>query len=209
MGAKNSESQQATFWKLNSKADGKVSPAFYKVEKVNGKWATTQSFDTLYGRVVAIETGSFEWNGEVSYKVKIALKDEKGQLDIVDCMFNSVTYSILNTLSASDLSKVISMQLYDKVDKNNPAKYWGQVSIKVGEEKGTWKYKPEEIPKAIEGKVGTKVVKDHTPVIEFWIGVVENEIKPAIAAQSINNVADIPDTGIMDESSEGSSDLPF
>lgn len=180
MGAKNSEHTSATFWKMSAKTSDGAVPGFYKgIKQVDGKYEFKSTmFNEMFGRVVSIEHSTYEHNSEIKHQFKLKMLDNEGAVDLIQFGFNSASYSLLNTLAGSDISKEITMNIWSK---DVGSQTYAQIGVKVGGEKGTWAYKPEELPKAETAEVFGKTVKNEEPVINFWVNVIENVIKPKLA----------------------------
>lgn len=180
MGARNHEGVEKNFYKLNAKtADGAV-PHFVKVEKKGSEWVETEEFNELFGLITGITHEQYTYEGELKNKAKVEMTNPDGSVDTVDFMFNNATFSFLNSLLGSDVSKEAVISVW--VKENEAGKRFAQLSVKFGGQKSNWKYRPEELPKPEVVKVGNKDVKNWESVEKFWIDAI-----PEIHAKVVGN----------------------
>lgn len=174
MGLSNSEQARTTYVKMFSKEPGtdNVNAFFGMSEKVEGKWQTTQRFDTLEGMLTGISTGEFTYNNDTKKTLKMVFTDASGERVQVESTFTFLAYNVINTLyGIQDFGKQIRFKLYvRRGDKDSPAVY-----IECGGERASWAFEPSQLPKAARVTVGKKEVIDDSEVVDFYERLV-NEI---------------------------------
>jgi len=167
MGLSNSEQTKTSYVKMFSKEPGTddVNAFFGMSEKVDGKWQTTQRFDTVEGLLVSATVGEFVYQNDTKKTLKLVFTDESGERIQVESSFTLLTYNVINTLYGCDFDKPIKIKLYVKKgnDKNMAAAY-----IENGGERASWAYEPSQLPKPHKVTVGKKEVIDDSEVIEFY-----------------------------------------
>lgn len=190
MGLSNSEQAKTTYVKMFSKEPGtdNVNAFFGMSEKVEGKWQTTQRFDTVEGVLTSIATGEFTYNNDTKKTLKMVFTDNSGERVQVESTFTFLAYNVINTLyGCQDLSKQIRIKLYvRRGDKDSPAAY-----IECGGERASWAFEPSQLPKAARVTVGKKEVIDDSEVVDFYEKLV-NEISARLSKTAkpvITNVA--------------------
>lgn len=215
MGATNTSQKNIKFYQLKAKADETNNPYFGLSEKVDGKWQTTQKFDTLSGMLNSAEIKEKEYQGVKSNIFVIHLEDneEKMQLEMTH---NALSHSIINSL-ASDCNKV-SMYLIQVWKKQANGKWFSNAKVEIGGTKTSWKIDPKTAPKKeqvfVNGqpfKQQGKDVYDDSKLRTFYEEMFKNEIiaklgspvKPTSTASSetVTDVTPITDTP--------HGDLPF
>jgi hypothetical protein len=174
MGLSNSEQARTTYVKMFSKEPGtdNVNAFFGMSEKVEGKWQTTQRFDTLEGMLTGISVGEFTYNNDTKKTLKMVFTDASGERVQVESTFTFLAYNVINTLyGIQDFGKQIRFKLYvRRGDKDSPAVY-----IECGGERASWAFEPSQLPKAARVTVGKKEVIDDSEVVDFYERLV-NEI---------------------------------
>ncbi len=190
MGLSNSEQARTTYVKMFSKEPGtdNINAFFGMSEKVEGKWQTTQRFDTVEGVLTGISVGEFTYQNDTKKTLKLVFSDN-GERVQVESTFTFLTYNVINTLyGCKDLSKQIRIKLYvRRGDKDMPAAY-----IECGGERASWAFEPNQLPKPARVTVGKKEVIDDTEVVEFYERLV-NEI-----ASRIKSIK-LPQAALMEE----------
>jgi hypothetical protein len=182
MGLSNSEQARTTYVKMFSKEPGtdNVNAFFGMSEKVDGKWQTTQRFDTVEGVLTGISVGEFTYQSDTKKTLKLVFTDNSGERVQVESTFTFLSYNVINTLyGCKDLSKTIRIKLYvRRGDKEMPAAY-----IECGGERASWAFEPSQLPKPARVTVGKKEVIDDTEVVEFYEKLV-NEISSRLSKKS-------------------------
>jgi hypothetical protein len=166
MGLSNSETAKTTYVKMFSKEPGtdNVNAFFGMSEKVDGKWQTTQRFDTVEGYLTGISVGEFTYQNDTKKTLKLVFTDNSGERVQVESTFTLLAYNVINTLYGCDLSKSIRIKLYvRRGDKDMPTSY-----IECGGERASWAFEPSQLPKPARVTVGKKEVVDDTEVVEFY-----------------------------------------
>lgn len=178
MGLSNSEQARTTYVKMFSKEPGtdNINAFFGMSEKVEGKWQTTQRFDTVEGVLTGISVGEFTYQNDTKKTLKLVFSDNSGERVQVESTFTFLTYNVINTLyGCKDLSKQIRIKLYvRRGEKDMPAAY-----IECGGERASWAFEPSQLPKPQRVTVGKKEVIDDSEVVEFYERLV-NEIASRI-----------------------------
>lgn len=187
MGLSNSEQARTTYVKMFSKEPGtdNVNAFFGMSEKVEGKWQTTQRFDTVEGVLTGISVGEFTYQNDTKKTLKLVFTDNSGERVQVESTFTFLTYNVINTLyGCKDLSKQIRIKLYvRRGDKDMPAAY-----IECGGERASWAFEPSQLPKPHRVTVGKKEVIDDSEVVEFYERLV-NEIASRIKTAKLTQAA--------------------
>jgi hypothetical protein len=165
MGASNSNSKQIKFYSLKAKADETNKPHFGFYEKVNEKWQITETFDTISGSLVGAEIAVKEYQGAKQniFKIKLADGEEISQIEMTH---NSISYSIINTLSS--LAHTLG-ELKIKVYKSSKdGKHYGNAFIENEGQKMAWAFQPSEAPKrlAVTLPSGKPMLKDGIQVYD-------------------------------------------
>lgn len=167
MGLSNSEQTKTTYVKMFSKEPGTddVNAFFGKSEKVDGKWQTTQRFDTIEGILTSAGVGEFTYQNDTKKTLKLVFTDESGERVQIESTFTLLTYNVINALYGCNLEKPIKIKLYVKkgTDRNMAAAY-----IENGGERASWAYEPSQLPKPHKVTVGKKEVIDDSEVVEFY-----------------------------------------
>lgn len=167
MGASN-QGQNRTFYKLKVEKESNI-PIFIKQKKENGVWVTDQTFNTISGYLKRIELSNYVYEGDTIDTMKFMFDDDedKDAQFQVETGFNYLSRNILNTLAGADNIGHVKITVYKSKGKDGkdgfPAAYLEINKIKAG-----WKYKPEELPRAKEVKVGGKTLKDTTELDAFF-----------------------------------------
>ena len=179
MGLSNSEQARTTYVKMFSKEPGtdNVNAFFGMSEKVEGKWQTTQRFDTLEGMLTGISVGEFTYNNDTKKTLKMVFTDASGERVQVESTFTFLAYNVINTLyGIQDFGKQIRFKLYvRRGDKDSPAVY-----IECGGERASWAFEPSQLPRAARVTVGKKEVIDDSEVVDFYEKLV-NEISSRLS----------------------------
>jgi hypothetical protein len=180
MGLSNSEQTKTSYVKMFSKEPGTddVNAFFGMSEKVDGKWQTTQRFDTVEGFLSSVTLGEFVYQNDTKKTLKLVFTDESGERIQVESSFTLLTYNVINTLYNCNFEKPIKIKLYVKkgTDKNMAAAY-----IENGGERASWAYEPSQLPKPTKVAVGKKEVIDDSEVIDFYERLAQ-EISNRVAA---------------------------
>jgi hypothetical protein len=180
MGLSNSEQTKTSYVKMFSKEPGTddVNAFFGMSEKVDGKWQTTQRFDTVEGMLISATVGEFVYQNDTKKTLKLVFTDESGERVQVESSFTLLTYNVINALFGCNFEKPIKIKLYVKkgTDKNMAAAY-----IENGGERASWVYEPSQLPKPHKVMVGKKEVIDDSEVIEFYEGLAK-EISSRLAS---------------------------
>jgi hypothetical protein len=167
MGLSNSEQTKTSYVKMFSKEPGTddVNAFFGMSEKVDGKWQTTQRFDTVEGFLISATVGEFVYQNDTKKTLKLVFTDESGERVQVESSFTLLTYNVINALYNCDFDKPIKIKLYVKkgAEKNMAAAY-----IENGGARASWAYEPSQLPKPHKVMVGKKEVIDDSDVIEFY-----------------------------------------
>jgi hypothetical protein len=171
MGVSNrQQGQSKTFLKIYTKEPGVDQKAafFGKQQKIDGKWGVTDRYTSVAGRLVSIEHVVTTYKDSETNSLRLVIEDENG-LYQVEGAFNSLVYSIINTLASLDnFNGELSINLY--VNKSNyPASY-----ITIDGERVSWKYDLAQIPKVEYVQVGKKEIADSSKVEEFYIKVISD-----------------------------------
>ena len=182
MGLSNSEQARTTYVKMFSKEPGtdNVNAFFGMSEKVEGKWQTTQRFDTVEGIITGISTGEFTYQSDTKKTLKIVFADNSGERVQVEATFTLLSYNVINSLyGIKDLSKPVRIKLYVRRtgERDMPSAY-----IECGGERASWAFEPSQLPKPARVTVGKKEVIDDSEVVEFYEKLV-NEISSRISAK--------------------------
>jgi hypothetical protein len=187
MGLSNSEQARTTYVKMFSKEPGtdNVNAFFGMSEKVEGRWQTTQRFDTVEGVLTGISVGEFTYQNDTKKTLKLVFTDNSNERVQVESTFTFLTYNVINTLyGCKDLSKQIRIKLYvRRGEKDMPAVY-----IECGGERASWAFEPSQLPKPHRVTVGKKEVVDDTEVVEFYERLV-NEIASRIKSIKLPQAA--------------------
>lgn len=186
MGAKKQKRNNINYFSLKAKtSDVDLTPIFSKSEKVGGKWTITEKFDAMDGQLTDIRSLNYEFEDEQKTKVELTLRDEDGSINIVGANFNGLTYTLLNCLANCDKIGKIDMAVW-LGKANEQGKQYPSISVKndpflVGDpEQCKWKYKYADLPKVEKVKVKNKIVTDDTALVEFFVKVINEEIKPKL-----------------------------
>lgn len=201
MGVTNRQGQSKTFLKIYSKEPGVDQKAafFGKQQKVDGKWAVTERFNELSGRLTSVEHIVNTYNKEEVSVLRLIIQDG---LDVfqVEGSFASLTYNIINCLaSIESFNGELSITLY--VNKSGyPTSY-----ITMNGERVNWKYEASDIPQVKYVKVGNKEVADSSEREAFFVKAIDG-IRSKLGAEPIeeSNNKDIDFT-----IPGGDDDLPF
>lgn len=167
MGASN-QGQNRTFYKLKVEKETNI-PIFTKQKKENGVWVTDQTFNTISGFLKKVELGSYEWEGDTIDTLKFIFDDDEDNTAQfqVETGLNYLSRNILNTLAGATNIGHVKISVYKSKGKDGrdgfPSAY-----LEINKQKSGWKYKPEDVPKAKEVKVGGKTLKDTTDIDEFF-----------------------------------------
>ncbi len=166
MGLDNKSGSTKKFLSLKAKtSDTDPTPFIGVNEKTGDTWGITQKYNSISGKLKSIAHDSYEYQGEQKTKIIMVIEDDvEYQLE---ANFNSLIYSILNSLAGTkDIGKIeISVWLDPKLVDG---KKYAKAALKNNGEKTEWAYKWDEIPKAAKVQVGKKTVMDDSAVIDFW-----------------------------------------
>lgn len=210
MGASNSNSKKVTFFSLKAKVDATNKPFFGKSEKVNEKWQITDTFDTISGFLIGAEIVVKEFEGAKQNIFKLKFEDGEDNMQ-VEMTHNNLTYSIINTLAGlTDTFSKIEIQVW-RNDKDG--KFFGNASIKFGNEKMQWSFAPATAPKKepVTDKKGQPIMQngkqlyDATELKAFYENVFISKVIPLCQTKATPATMDSPD----EQSDPGSDDLPF
>ena len=225
-GANSNSGKQTKYYSLKAKVDAQNTPFFALSEKnADGKWVTTEKFDTMIGFLVSAEIKAKEFEG-AKFNTFVFKMEDDNETSLIEFTHNSVTHSLINTL-ASDCNKInnYSIQVYRKQSKDK--QYWnGGVSIKAnGSEEGMkWHIDPQSAPKKeavtkADGQPFTvqgKQVWDDSKLRVFWeeifVSKIQNALNSAAAkpAQTTpTNTATTNSTPPVFQGSNDNEDLPF
>lgn len=195
MGFSNSNSEQIDYLKLNAKADESTTPFFTLVKKnESGKWGTEGSFDQISGYVIGISRRESEWQGSPIYSVRIKFLDDQDPTKKfqVEATYNSLTYSILNSLISLQKELPIRIKVYSKAS-NSDGKFYAAAYVEANGSRLDWGIPLNEIPKPTVGMVGKKKVVDDSVVVEYFHSVIDGlteKFGPAYASQSTQQPPD-------------------
>jgi hypothetical protein len=200
MGLSNSEQTKTSYVKMFSKEPNTddVNAFFGMSEKVDGKWQTTQRFDTVEGLLVSVTVGEFVYQNDTKKTLKLVFTDESGERIQVESSFTLLTYNVINTLYGCNFEKPIKIKLYVKkgTDKNMAAAY-----IENGGERASWAYEPSQLPKPHKVTVGKKEVIDDSEVIEFYERLAQDiSIRVAAALKKNHAVPSLPEQEMKGDS---------
>lgn len=218
MGAKNSPSENATYYKISGgKKDEK--PFFGKKGTKEQNYKVIEEFDTFEGNLLDIELGEYEFEGKKKETIKLSFEDGIGK-DILEGSLNtSIMRSMLNTFAGGDFNKPFTMKLY--LNKEG----YPSIYITQGGERASWKYESSQLPKVevVKLKNGTEI-KDDSDVVAWIKKLVTNELKPRLKSisfvdKSLPNIPDQPTkqpkekkeivSGGKGMTQEQEQDLPF
>lgn len=168
MGAHKNEQSSNLYLKLKAKtSDTDPTPFFGKQEKQGNEYVITEKFNKVDGKIISLETDTYEYQGETKSKFKIILQDADGSKTYIEGNFNSLAYSIFNSLAGTHNLNFIAIEVWlDKEVKNG--KQYAQCKVLNDGERTNWKYNWNDVPKPEKVKVGNKTVTDDTKVVEFW-----------------------------------------
>lgn len=217
MGAKNSTKSSATYLKLKAKtSDSDPTPYFGRNEKKDGEWTITDHYNSVDGTLIDISHETYEYEHEEKNKVQMVLQDKDGSLTIVEGNFSNLMYGILNSLAGCEKPGFIDINVWLGAQKEGSEKRYPSAAMTNDGEKAGWKYEYASLPKPNKVTVGKKTVTDDSEVIEFWRGVIDNEIKPKLpqTAAPATEHSEAADVAAHDEprpaaSNAPTDDLPF
>jgi len=175
MGYTNTGSEQLDYLKLNAKTSETESPFFSLQKKIDGKWQAESTFNQISGYLIGVSRREGDYQGSPIYSVRLRFVDDKDTEKVfqVEATYNSLTYTILNSLMSAEKSEPLMIRVYARpsktYDKIYPAAY-----IEASGNRLEWFYPISELPRAIEHTVGRKTVIDDTEVVEFFHGVVDS-----------------------------------
>ncbi len=167
MGASNT-GQNRTFYKLKTEKETNI-PIFTKQKKENGVWVVAETFNTISGFLKKVELGTYEWEGDTIDTLKFLFDDDTDNTAqfSVETGLNYLSRNILNTLAGADSIGHVKIVVYKSKAKDGkdgfPSAY-----LEINKQKAGWKYKPKEVPKVKEVKVGGKTLKDTTELDNFF-----------------------------------------
>jgi hypothetical protein len=176
MGYSNSNSEQIDYLKLNAKTDESNSPFFtLAVKGADGKWGTDGRFDQVSGYVIGVSRKEGEWQGNPIYSVRVKFVDDQEPTKKfqVEATYNSLTYSILNSLLSLDKSKPVRIRVYSRQSKND-GKFYASAYVESEGNRVDWAIPVNEIPRPEIGMVGKKKVVDDSAVVDFFHTVIDN-----------------------------------
>ena len=197
-----------TYLKLRAKTsetDG--TPFFGKAEKKGDAWELTEKYSWVSGHLEEVKHETYTYEGETKDKVVMILVDPDGSKTHIEANYNSLTYSILNSL-ASFSPREVRIEVWlgkAKVIDGKQGKQYPSAAVKVeGADRIGWKYTFNDIPKATEEVYKGKKIKDESNVIKFWTNVIEKEIAPKLVPFEKGKV-----TEAAVNTEEENSGLPF
>lgn len=145
----------------------KVPVHFDVFEKKDGKWVKTREETRVSGDLFKLEIKEFEFEKVVTKSVTIGLKDYANkETYLVDTRFNIPARSLYNMLiSLTTNFDNLSLSIYNREHNGNE---YDAFSLRQGQELVPWKYKIADLPKAIETTFKGQVMRDYTPIDEFF-----------------------------------------
>lgn len=189
---------------------------FFKQVKTSDKWGDGETFDTLSGEVVKVETKDYEYQGEKKKALVVGIEDGIDYFEF-SLGFRAMTaQGILNTLAGNN-----PMKLYFVCGrpKESNGKYYPTLYINkdggTNEEKRTaWKYAPAQLPKVTTetDEDGNKIKKGVKAADEFWLNVV-SEIQQKLKGNPVKGGQLKPNNDFETEkapvNNTDGDDLPF
>jgi len=124
-----------------------------------------KGYDYVQGYLKSIELRDREFRGEIIQYWYVNIQSQTGELySIALSYYSGVAKSLFNSLaSAQDFSKPIRVQTYQSGE-------YTKVVVYSGAERLLWKY--SELPPVEEVRVGSKVVKDESKRMDFFVNIV-------------------------------------
>ena len=202
MGAKNSTQSNITYLKLRSKtSESDPTPFFGRNEKKGDAWVLTETFNTVDGRLVSIESDSYEYEGEKKWKCKMKFTDPDGSQTMVESNFNNLLYSLINSLLSAESYDDVLIQVWLGKGKEG-GKQYPNCGLVINGEKVGWKIAWEDQPKPTSEMFKGKKITDDTNVITFWKEKIL-ELNSRLAGKTISAETQEPPPEVEKD------DLPF
>lgn len=189
MGAKINERKNINYYSMKAKtSDDDATPFIGKSTKVGDKWQVTEKFNAIDGHLTDIRHSTYinQESKEEKTKCELTLMDEDGTTNILGMNFNNMTYALLNLLASQEEIGKVDINIWlGKPDKNT-GKAWPSIAVKNAPEgkqdweQCKWKFPFDQQPKPDKVTVGKKTVTDDSKVVEFWVKVIDEHIKPKL-----------------------------
>lgn len=171
----------------------KPDPAFNLVNKQDGEWKVTGTYNTFEGKLVGASIGEYEYKGETKNKLNLEF-EVNGDTYSISFNMNGVAKSVINTLSNDNyFGKNLKLSVYKKNDFAN-------IFISCDDEKIGWKFGPEQVSKIFN--------QDHR-----WIDMFNKYIQQNADNYVASNKVEDPMENVLEKNVTGSDiiedDLPF
>lgn len=166
------------FLKLKSRANESEAPHFERSVKnqTTGKWEPERYGDSLTGiiRTGHLKEGNYQGSKYTNFVIMLDTTD--GDELQVEMQHTSLTYTILNSLTALPLGSEVTIVLKKKKADNGKIYPNANISAK-GFEKIDWRVHPKDFPRAIQVFEDDKItplkskgknVYNDTKVVAFW-----------------------------------------
>jgi len=221
MGAYNDERSNRAYYSLKAKtSDTDPTPYIGKSEKQGDSWSIAHKYNAIVGWLFDIKHGTYEYEGQVKNKVELFFTDHDEKQFVLSANFNSLTYSLLNSLASChnpgpgwvDINVWLGKA---KVTNGVAGKQYPSVALKNNGQKVKWAYLIDEIPKATKETYKGNVIIDDSAVIKFWVHVIDNDIKPRLkpftpTLEPLDEAVDAAsDVKLPPAIGGGGDDLPF
>jgi hypothetical protein len=141
-----------------------VKPHFQISKSVDGKWQVQddKSINTVTGNLVRIESVEEEYEGDKYHRARIYLRDgEDGYM--IPCRLNIASRSLLNSLFSLEDFKGVTIKYY--LTKTGYDAFY----VSQGENKVSWKFESDQLPKAEEFSFKGKVMRDFGDMDNFFV----------------------------------------
>lgn len=178
-----------------------VDPAFVQtVKDEHGNWIQGEAFQYIAGELVGVKKDSYEWQGRTIPKVQLFIYD-KGDDTIykVECSYNGLIRSIMNSLMSIPDYKDIQILVYKKTlkEKQNQVVPGAVVrwNFNTSPEKASWVIPIEEITaKFLKVMIRGKEEVDTLPADEMVVNMAIDNILPKLRSldQVTAKVVDAP-----------------
>lgn len=213
MGASNeSSSGNKSFYKLRAKTSEKdPTPFIGKLKKEGEKWVVGETFKSFSGQLVSARWSTYQSEDGEKHKVTLEFS-EVGEISFIDSNFNNLTYAIINSLLSCESYDNVKFDVYLNKAKEGTDKRYAGASVYCGSDPNyvKWYYQFADQPKAVEVMVGTKKVKDDSPVIKFWCDAIDKLNAKLGGAGQTTTVGKItPNEKATQTNQEEIQDLPF
>lgn len=174
-------SNNRIFVKIHKEKDDAVNEfrgrsCFCIQEKVGDSWETTTRGDTMSGRLIGIEHGSYEHEGNKIVTFSMDVEDpDSDKVMRVSGNMSFMTRSMLNNLASIEGPGDIMIRIYNKDG-------YDKMYIEYNGERLDWKWDPREdpdlIPKVERVSIGNKEVLDDSKVNDWFVQMIERHLKP-------------------------------